>query len=47
MSLPAKWNSMENTTAITIPQGTVIYIGPASAQEGYPGGGIQVFVLNR
>lgn len=46
MSVPRDWNSMENTTAVTYPAGTTVYIGPAAAQAGYPGGGIQVFVPN-
>ena len=46
MSLPGEWNSMEHTDAVTIPAGRTVYIGPAAAQAGYPGGGIQVFVPN-
>jgi len=46
MSLPPKWNSMKNTTEVTFPAGTVVYIGPAAANGGYSGGGIQVFVPN-
>ena len=41
MSLPPKWNSMKNTTEVTFPAGTVVYIGPAAAKEGYSGGGFK------
>jgi RHS repeat-associated protein len=47
-SLPSKWNSLTNLDAVTIPAGTSVFLGPAASQQGYsyPGGGLQVFVLN-
>jgi RHS repeat-associated protein len=44
MSLPSKWNSMENLDPVKFPAGTTMYVGPASAQAGFRGGGFQVFV---
>lgn len=44
MSLPSRWNSMENLNVVTIPSGTTVYIGPAAAQSPYGGGGLQVYV---
>jgi hypothetical protein len=38
------YNSMQNLNAVTIPAGTTFYVGPASAQSPYTGGGIQVYV---
>lgn len=43
-SLPSQWNSMKNVNTVTIPAGTTVYVGPASAQGIYNGGGIQVYV---
>jgi RHS repeat-associated protein len=47
-SLPSEWNSLTNLDAVTIPAGTSVFLGPAASQQGYsyPGGGLQVFVLN-
>jgi|HubBroStandDraft_3_1064219.scaffolds.fasta_scaffold1739498_1 hypothetical protein len=47
-SLSPKWNSMQNRTAVTIPAGATVYVGPAAAHPelGYGGGGIQVWVAN-
>jgi RHS repeat-associated protein len=46
MSLPSTWNSLTNLNAVTVPAGTTVYMGPASPQQGYNGGGFQVFVPN-
>jgi hypothetical protein len=45
MSLPQEWgNNMRNTSAVTIPSGTTVYIGPTAPVGTHSGGGIQVFV---
>jgi hypothetical protein len=46
MSLPSQWNSMEHLNEVPIKAGTLMYIGPASAQAGHSGGGFQAFVPN-
>lgn len=46
-SLPSQYNSMQKLDAVDIPAGTTVYIGPASAQSGYSGGGVQVYVPNQ
>jgi RHS repeat-associated protein len=45
ISLSPSWNSAANVNAVTFPAGTVVYVGPAAAQQGYSGGGFQVYVL--
>ncbi len=46
LAVSHEWNMMTHLSITTIPENTEIIIGPALAQQGCGGGGIQIYIWN-